>query len=230
MQDTGLGARLQLGPADTAVPTTDETPAIYLPIWALGEAHVGRKIRVDGQYVQPAYRPSICKTSPHVSWKDVLMVRVLAFDVQTSHLLLAAPRNPQLPLDPIRTLLVDTRVALSGQSPAASNVYRARDGIDLKEVRLRSWDKRYDGPRLSFDRGSWVTVVGWLERPAPHKVHKVSQLGYADWISHHHVPDQRLTIQLPLDAMYATPLPALLEAIHLSGRVAPMHDHDAHRT
>jgi hypothetical protein len=47
----GNDARLRLGPANAAVPSIEETPALYLPIWAMTEEHVGRKVRTEGRYI-----------------------------------------------------------------------------------------------------------------------------------------------------------------------------------
>lgn len=94
--------------------------------------------------------------------------------MSTSHLLLASASNPHDPKAPIKTILVNTRVALHGQSPAALDVSRARDGVDPRQLSGPSWEKRYDPPRLSFDRGSWVTVVGWLEPELVARTRKVS--------------------------------------------------------
>ena len=161
---------LRLGPANAAVPTTEETPALYLPIWALTEAHIGRKIRTEGRYAASQHLSGLAQQRKY----RALIARVLAFDVASSHLLLASSTDPFEPQAPIRTVLVSTKVALSGQSPAAKDVSAARDGVNPRQLGRGSWERRYEPPRLSLDRGCWITVVGWLDAASAGRSRKVS--------------------------------------------------------
>lgn len=102
-----------------------------------------------------------------------LMYRVIAYDVRSSLILLAA--IPTQATGPLATLLVDASTPLLGQTPAL-------DPLPGQDTNTLSSTKSRNGV-LSLARGKYVTVVGWLESDQADLASKVCRI-LADEIGH----------------------------------------------
>jgi len=88
--------------------------------------------------------------------------RVIAYDVKSSVLLLAAIGTEAT--GPLATILINVSIPLLGQTPALRHLPQD-DGYSrpsAREVTNTKGESRERGP-LSLERGEFVTVVGWLE-------------------------------------------------------------------
>jgi hypothetical protein len=94
-----------------------------------------------------------------------LIHRVIAYDVKSSLLLLAA--MPTQAIGPLATLLVDVSIPLLGQTPAL-------DPLPEQQVTASTAGSR--SRTLTLARGEYVTVVGWLEGDQSNLASKVSYL------------------------------------------------------
>jgi hypothetical protein len=139
----------EVGPGLVAIPPPNPPSdiiqsALFLPISALSAEHRGRKIRTIGQYVS---HPSFC----------VNETRVIAYDVKSSILLLAAIATQAT--GPLATILINTSTPLLGLTPALKPPPQD-DGYSRPPTMSNGNRERQP---LSLDRGEFVTVVGWLE-------------------------------------------------------------------
>jgi hypothetical protein len=88
---------------------------------------------------------------------------VVGYDIKSSLLLLSAA--PTQATGPLATLLVDLTVPLLGQTPALKDL-RPQDSTYSRAPQPIPQQTRRDGREresLSLERGTFVTVVGWLE-------------------------------------------------------------------
>jgi hypothetical protein len=119
--------------------------------------HRGKKIRTIGQYVP---HPSVC----------VNETRVIAYDVKSSILLLAAIATQAT--GPLATILINTSTPLLGQTPALKSLPQD-DGYSRPPTMSNGNRERQP---LSLERGEFVTVVGWLESNQSRLSSQVSML------------------------------------------------------
>jgi hypothetical protein len=106
--------------------------------------------------------------SPLISGSQAeLMDRVIAYDVRSSLILLAA--IPTQATGPLATLLVDASTPLLGQTPAL-------DPLPGQDTNASSSAKPRNSGVLSLARGEYVTVVGWLESDQADLASKVGRI------------------------------------------------------
>lgn len=104
-----------------------------------------------------------------------ISTRILAYDIKSSSVLLAAPSrgNGQAPR---LTLLVDLSVPLLGSSPAAHDVSAAYGSV-APQARIPNTIRpaaAYDyRSRVKLERGEWISVVGWLGTEEDRNLSKV---------------------------------------------------------
>lgn len=197
---TGCEGMIQALPEDTVLGQARQPPdesnvgqsALLLPLSRISEDHRGRKIRTTGQYV---------------AWIREAERRILAYDMKTSLLLLAAQPTGR---GPIATLLVDLKVPLLDcPNPAITDI-PLHDYTFAPAPRTPQTAGLVNRERLRIERGCWVCVVGWLEGELAKRPKSVRKL-QSDGLS-----------QSQGVGSYAPPLEVVLEAIHISNaRPAP---------
>ncbi|KAI9635322.1 uncharacterized protein MKK02DRAFT_44008 [Dioszegia hungarica] len=107
---------------------------------------------------------SLISLDEHRGKKIRTIGQILSYNPSTSLLLLSAPHA--YPTDSVATLYANVSVPLMGASPALKDMYETHREGDLGR------------PRLKFERGEWMCVVGWLEMTPSGGLPEAVRAGY----------------------------------------------------